>query len=291
MNPIGLLFNNTASKKAIREQINNKIVIFNAGSLPVVVTFKVLSIFEPLWYPIICYFMVQIFTLRAFSRLGNSIVFVKINEELSIDALYDKFGELLEEMKMNGMIVTDAGSEIGVLNTEIATGLRDLLEIWIEDIAAGTGIPVVIMLGRAESSGIGSEMYLVFERYYWNMIAKIQQSFTDDVLSILKSAGFKLQGYRLDWALAIVKTDAQRLADEGMQLQNESLEKQNLLLDMQMESEKLELAIREEQFVNGTTEEEGGGNGEKPKQDFVDDQYQIRAKIVSDLRKRREARA
>jgi hypothetical protein len=247
-----------------------------------------LSIFEPIWYPIICYFMAQIFTLRAFSRLGNSILTVKLDDSLDLQQLFDKWGDLLEEQRMNGMLITGMGSEVNVLNTEIAVGLRDLMEIWIEDISAGTGIPVVIMLGRSESAGIGSEMYLVFERYYWNMIAKIQQSFGDDVLTILKSAGFKLQGYRLDWALAIVKTDAQRLADENMALQNEALEKQNQLLDMQMQAEELELAIREDQFINGETTEEGNGGGEKPKQDFVDEGNKRRTKIVLDLHKKWE---
>lgn len=249
-----------------------------------------LSIFEPMWYPIICYFMAQIFTLRAFSRLGNSIVTCRIDEELAIDALYAKYEDLLQEMKMNGMIITNRGTEISILNTEIAVGLRDLMEIWIEDISAGTGIPVPLMLGRAQAAGMGSAMYLVFETFYWNMIAKIQHSFSDDVLEILRSAGFKLDGYRLDWALAIVKTDEQRISDEAGELNNKALEKQNALLDIQLEQEQLNLEMTEEQFLSGmieSPEEEEGIDKQKPKQDFVGELRQARAKrLVAIYRKR-----
>ena len=76
-----------------------------------------------------------------------------------------------------------------------------------------------------------------------------------------------------------------------MQLQNEALEKQNQLLDMQMQAEELELAIREEQFVNGDTEEEGNGGGEKPKQDFDIDLRQLRTNKLTELHKKWEVRA
>ena len=122
---------------------------------------------------------------------------------------------------MNGTFIFPRGTEVKFANTQLATGLRDMMEIWIEDMAAGSGIPVPTLMGRIVASGLSGVGYLVAERYYWNTVKKIQQSFTDDVRAILILAGFDMKDLVIDWKLSITKTDQQRLMDEGLQIENE----------------------------------------------------------------------
>ena len=154
-------------------------------------------------------------------------------------------------MKMNGIYIGRKGDEFGFEPTNIAAGLTELMEIWKEDIASGTSFPLPILWGRAQASGMGSQMYLVFERYYWNEISNIQASLSDDLLRIFKSSGFKnLEKKRVDWLLAMTKTDAQRLADELMEKQVEMADKQLVLLDVEIERGKLENEMMEFEHLN-----------------------------------------
>jgi hypothetical protein len=136
---------------------------------------------------------------------------------------------------MNDLYIGKAGEEFGFAPTQIANGLTEMMEIWKEEIAAGTSFPLPILFGRATAAGMGSAMYLVFERFYWNEIANIQASISDDVLHILMDmAGFEdLEDKRVDWKLAIQKTDQQRLIDEQMQIENEILKEQYVQAQIQ----------------------------------------------------------
>ena len=221
-----------------------------------------LSVFEPIWDSTIPYYQALIYLLRGFSKWGNLIPKVTIDSTDSVEDVFDKNVELVEEMKMNGTFIFPAGTTIDFANTQLATGLREMLEIWIEDMAAGSGIPVPIMMGRVVSSGLSGIGYLVAERYYWNTIKKIQKSFTDDVRAILIAAGFDMKDIEIDWNLVITKTDQQRLVDESLQLENEIM-KERLIQEKVMTDRMLAEGIEPQ-------EEEGekgeGKDGEKGKE-------------------------
>ena len=233
-------------------------------SRPVIGRWYGLSIWEPIWDSGIPYYQALIFLLRGFSKWGNMIVKYLIDQEGDLSELYDDHVDLVEEMKMNMTFIGPRSTDIGFENTQLATGLRDMMEIWIEDISAGTGIPVNILMGRVVSSGLSGVGNLVAERYYWNTIKKIQQAFTDDVQWCLELAGFDLTDLEIDWNLAITKTDQQRLIDEGLQIENEIM-KERLIQERVM----TDRVISGEAFED---EQQEGGNGDanKPKQQKTD---------------------
>ena len=233
-----------------------------------------LSIWEPIWDSAIPYYQALIFLLRGFSKWGNTIVKYIIDSEEDIDTLFDKHADLIEEMKMNGTFLGVRGTEIDFQPTQLATGLRDMIEIWLEDIASGTGIPVPILMGRVVASGLGNNGYAIMERYYWNMIKKIQRSFTDDVLAILKEAGFDMTGLKIDWNLSITKTDQQRLQDELMEIEIKMAEKELKMMDLQIEEKKLSNEMMEFQHLNNILGEPENAEelqtNNKQYQDFIE---------------------
>lgn len=202
-------------------------------SRPVVNRWYGLSIFELVWDHIIPYYQAQIFLLRGFAKWGNMVVDYEVDSEDTIDALFDEHQEVIEDMKMNGTLLHKLGTSVGFMNTNLGTGLQDILEIWIEGISSGTGIPVPVLMGRVTSAGLSGAAYLMAERYYWNMVKNIQQAFTDDVTKIIEKAGFDMKGKEINWRLSITKTDQQRLIDEGMQIENEILKEQYVQTQIQ----------------------------------------------------------
>jgi len=224
-----------------------------------------LSVFEPIWIPLMSYFQAMIFMLRAFSEMGN-VIPVWLIDDLGEDALdlWTQYSSLLDEMKMNGKFVGKKGDEFTFPTTNIGQGLPDLMEMWKEDISAGTNLPLPILFGRVTAAGLSGAAYLMAERYYWNEIANIQASFSDDIIRIIRDAGFKTidRKKRIDWNLAITKTDQQRLLDEGMMLQNEIL-KEDLL------QRRLQTSVMAEQYKNGTLGQEPEQGNEEEKEDIV----------------------
>ena len=256
-------------------------------SRPVVNRWYGLSIFEPMWDAVICYYQALIFTLLGFAKWGNLIPSVTTSSEDSIEEVFDKHIDTLEQMKMNGSFIWPQGTEIKFLETKLGSGLRELMDIWIEDISSGSGIPVPILMGRVVASGLGNNGYAIMERYYWNTVKKIQKTFTDDVRAILIQAGFNLKDVEIDWNLTITKTDQQRLMDEGLHVENEIM-KERLLQEQVMTDRMLSGEAFEEP-------EQEGGNGEAKKgsqstKDFI---LELRSKqkstdfILSEMRKRR----
>jgi len=192
---------------------------------PSVNRWRGISVFEPIWIPLMSYFQAMVYMLRAFSEMGNVIPAWLIDAEEDQIEIIDLYADLLDEMKMNGKYVGKKGDEFIFQNTHIGDGLQNLMEIWKEDIASGSNMPIPILFGRVANAGLGSGGYLMAERYYWNEVSNIQRSLSDDVIRIIRAAGFKDIDFkkRVDWQLAITKTDQQRLMDEGMELQNEIL--------------------------------------------------------------------
>lgn len=222
-----------------------------------------LSIFEPIWIAIMSYFQAQIYTLRAFSEMGNVIPTWLIDDPLDdLEELWTERASLLGEMKMNGMFIGKKGDEFIFPTTNIGAGLKDLVEGWKEDISAGTNIPVNLLWGRITASGIGQGGYQVQERYYSNELGNIQSQITDDVIRFLAQCGFPEVGVKkwLDWKLTITKTDEQRLMDEGMEIQNEILKEQ--LMQSRLETDFMMKNAQEGKPLDGKEMEP---EGSKPK--------------------------
>lgn len=263
-------------------------------SRPVFSRWYGLSVFEPCWDSMISYYQALIFLLRGFAKWGNMIVKYIIPSEEDLADLYEEHIDLVEDMKMNMTYIGPQGTEIDFANTNLANGLKDLIEIWLEDICAGAGFPVNILMGRVVSAGLSGVGNLVAERYYWNTIKKIQQAFTDDVRAILELAGFDLTDLEIDWNLAITKTDQQRLIDEGLQIENEMM-KEQLIQQRVMTDRMISGEAFEQPQQEGQTPSNGGKKelekSAKSKQDFFEQVRDQQTKVKSMLDHIKQRRA
>jgi len=227
-----------------------------------------LSVFEPIWISLMSYFQALIYLLRGFSEMGNVIpVWLIDSMEDDLDSLWDERESLLGEMKMNGKFIGKAGDTFQFPNTNLGKGINEIMEQWKEDISAGTNLPLPILFGRVTAAGLSGAAYLMAERYYWNEIANIQASLSDDVIRIIREAGFKSIDHkkRIDWNLSITKTDQQRLLDEGMEIQNLIL-KEDLIqrqINTSMMLEQYKQMQKTGNFTMGMNEQ---GENEQPQQ-------------------------
>lgn len=262
---------------------------------PSVNRWRGISVFEPIWIPLMSYFQGQVYMLRAFSEMGTVIpaYLVESNED-QIDII-NKYADFLDEMKMNGKYIGRKGDEFKFQTTNIAAGLNDLMEMWKEDISAGCDIPIPILFGRVTAAGMSGAAYLMQERYYWNMVSNIQHSLSDDIKRIIQDAGFKdiNNKARVDWQLAITKTDQQRLLDEGMEIQNALLMEE--LRQKQMDTGLAMLRYQQIQknpqllMEPGAQENQQQGKQEQPKQlPNKQEQDFIIRKIMEDQARMRE---
>ncbi len=191
------------------------------------------SIFEAIWIPLLLYFQVFVYMLRHFTKWGGVIPAYMIEGEDDLDTIWTLYGDLFEEMKMNGIFLGRKGDELTFTPSNTAQGLTELMEILKEEIAARTRIPVIVIFGRTSNAGLGSAGYLLAQMEYWGEVANIQRSISDDVMRILKLAGFNLKRRRLEWMLSMNKTDQQRLIDEGMEIENEIMKEQYMQAQIQ----------------------------------------------------------
>lgn len=248
-----------------------------------------LSVFEPIWIPLMSYFQAQIYLLRAFTRLGNVIPAYMVDTEDDLEDVYTKYANLFDEMKMNGMFIGRKGDDINMNNTQIGTGLEPLMEMWKEDISAGTSIPVPIIWGRVTAAGMSGAAYLMAERYYWTEISNIQTSITDDCIRIFEDAGFDFTNRRIEWNLAVTKTDQQRLLDEGMEIQNEMMKEQLIQsqLNTQMMAEQFQAGLHLEQPMDQPQQSQS--KPQKEQKDFLFDVFAERKRFIDKLMEERNA--
>ena len=247
-----------------------------------------LSVFEPIWIPLMSYFQAQIYMLRAFARLGNTITAFKVDTEEELADVFTQYSELIDEMKMNGIFIGRKGDELQMVNTQIGTGLKDLMEEWKEDISAGTSIPVPIIWGRVTAAGMSGAAYLMAERYYWTEISNIQTSITDDCIRIFEDAGFDFTNRRIEWNLAVTKTDQQRLLDEGMELQNEMMKEQLIQaqLNTQMMAEQYQAGthLQPDQPDQPNQQQNKPDQPKQAQKDFFQDVFAQRKEFIDKLR-------
>jgi hypothetical protein len=244
------------------------------------------SLFEAIWIPLLLYFEVFVYMLRHFTKWGNIIPKYMVDAEDDLDTIYTSYADLIEEMKMNGSFVGRKGDELDFAPTGTAEGLTELMEILKEEIAARTRIPVIVTFGRTSNAGLGSAGYLLAQMEYWGEVANIQRSISDDVMRMIKAAGFDIKKRRLDWMLSINKTDQQRLIDEGMQIENEIM-KERL---MQARLQTMMLADQAQNPEKYMDQGDNKGDNEKKvkpsEKDFVNPIYE---KIKAERQARIEA--
>jgi hypothetical protein len=233
-------------------------------------TYRGLSVLEPIYLPLICYYNAIIYITRGLSKWGNMVPVLKSGSVIPTPEEYTKFLTLMEQFVMNGFFFLGKDDDMQYPNTNIGQGLFQTLEIMKEEIASGTRIPMNKLFGRAESGGIGGEGALTAERTYLNLLANEQTKISDDIIRIIKSAGFDFEGLELDWNLALQKTREQELMEERMELENKALK-----LNNSMQSQEIKM-LKMQQEMFDKYKDEGAFNPdqalqhqERIKEDFV----------------------
>lgn len=184
------------------------------------------SALEPCYLSLICYYNALIAVTKGIAKWGNMIPVLKSASTTPTPAEYQNFLKLMQEFVMNNFIILGKNDEIITQSTNIGQGLFQTLEIFKEDIASTTRIPLNVLFGRSESGGIGGEGALTAERTYLNGLSNEQVQISDDFIRIFQAAGFDFEGVDLMWNLALQKTRQQQLIEERMELENEMLKHQ-----------------------------------------------------------------
>ena len=196
-------------------------------------TWRGLSVLEPVYLPLICYYNALIYITRGLSKWGNMTPVLKSGSTVPTPDEYNNFLSLMKEFVMNGFFFLGKDDSIEYPNTNIGQGLYQTIELLKEEIAAGSRIPLNQLFGRSESGGVGGEGALTAERKYLNLLANEQLKISDDFLRIFNQAGFDFEGLDLDWNLALEKTRQQQLLEEQMEINNDILKQQLKLMKSQ----------------------------------------------------------
>jgi hypothetical protein len=204
------------------------------------------AIAEHVWLAATCYYNTLIYLVKGVAKWGTLVPVLKMGRaEVGSDA-YDTYFQLMQDYMMNYFFLLGPEDDLTFQDARIAQGIGELVELLKEDIAAGVGIPLNILLGRSTSGGLGSQGALVSERNYLTTLAGDQATLTDDVVRML-ARWFPMQDRTIRWRLALQKTTMQRLAERGAELQNALLERQLEMLDEQLAQMKLQSKMLEDQ--------------------------------------------
>ena len=206
-------------------------------------TYRGLSVIEPIYLPLICYYNSLVYMTRGMGKWGNMTPVIKSGSVTPTPTEYTEFLALMQEFVMNGFFFLGKDDSLEYPTTNISQGLYQMIEIFKEEIAAGTDFPVNRIFGRIESGGIGSQGALTAERQYLNRIANEQVAISDDFLRIFIKSGFDFDGKELDWNLALQRTKDQQLNEEMMQVQLDMLKEQfkSMKLERQMLKQQKDL--------------------------------------------------
>lgn len=231
-------------------------------------TYRGLSVLEPIYLPLICYYNAIIYVTRGLAKWGNSVPVIHSGSIVPTPEEYTKFLQLMQQFVMNGFFFLGRDDKLEYPTANVGTGLFQTLEIMKEEIASGTRIPLNKLFGRAESGGIGGEGALTAERTYLNILANEQTKISDDLIRIFKMAGFDFDGLELDWNLALQKTREQELVEERMELENSALKVNNKLqsAELKMLNSQQEMF---EKFKPQLKPEEQMQHAEQIKEDFI----------------------
>lgn len=205
---------------------------------PQVGTFRGLSVIEPIYLALICYYNILINATKATAKWSSVVPVLHGSSVTPTTAEYTEFLSLMTEFVANNFFFLGKDDKLEFPTTNIGDGIYNLAELFKEDISAGTRIPLNELFGRTESGGISGTGNLTAERKYINLFATEQTKISDDFLRIFSSAGFDFEDKDLKWQLALQKTTEQQLLEEQQELNNTILKKQ--IKQMSQESKMLD---------------------------------------------------
>lgn len=189
-------------------------------------SYRGLSVIEPIYLSLICYYNILINITRAVSKWGTVVPVMKSGTGTPTVDEYTEFLALMTEFVMNNFFMLGKDDQLEFNNTGIGAGIHEMAEVFKEDISSGSRIPLNELFGRTEAGGISGSGALTAERKYLNLFSNEQTKISDDFLRIFNQAGFDFEGKDLKWNLSLQKTSEQQLLEESMELQNEMMKQQ-----------------------------------------------------------------
>jgi len=197
------------------------------------------SIFESIYLSACAYMNLIVNGLKMLAKYSNVVVAYKMPVPNPSLKMYREFEEIINEMKANFTFVMGKDEELEFLDTKMGTGLYEIGEFFKEDMAAGTGLPLNQVYGRADGGGLQGAGALISKQGELETISNYQADLADNYWAMINrywDVEDEFVKFRLDYQ----KSDRARYEEENLQWQNELLKTQvqtmklqNLLTAMQ----------------------------------------------------------
>jgi len=210
----------------LNSQTIHKDRIYVLTTRPVAGSWRGISVFEPIWLPLMCYFQALIYLTKGIAKWGNAVPILKMGDSEVNKKAFDEWLDLMIEYQANYFYLIGKEDDLQFANAKLGQGMTEYIEFLKEDISSGVGITLNFLFGRSVSGGIGGEGALTSERNYMQTLANVQRSISDDVLAIVRDSRFDVEGLQVSWNLALQKTSEQRLREERLEIQNDIMREQ-----------------------------------------------------------------
>lgn len=227
------------------------------------------SIFEPIYLSACAYMNLIVNGIKMAAKYGNVITAFKMPVPNPSLKMYREFKDIIDEMKATFTFILGKDEELEFLDTKIGSGLMEFGEFLKEDMAAGTGLPLNSVYGRADGGGLSGAGALVSKQGELETMSNYQADLADNYW-LMFDRYWDLEDEFVKFRLDYQKTDSARYEEENMQWQNEllktqvqTLKLQNLLTAMQAQGMLPNMAPEGEGGEGG---QDNGGNGGVPNQ-------------------------
>jgi len=191
--------------------------------------------------------------------------------------MYEEYRGMVESFKTDLTFILGKDEEIQFLDTRLGSGLYEVAEVLKEDMAAGTGLPLNQVYGRAEGGGMDGAGALISKQGELETTSNYQADLADNFWALFNQY-WNVEDLFVKFRLDSQKSDRARYEEEALQWDNllrkaqyEQIQLQNLMsatqFQMQLDNPQMMLPNQAGQPPNqsgGATpasQTGSGGNG------------------------------
>lgn len=229
------------------------------------------SIFEPIYLSACGYMNLIVNSIKMVAKYGNVVTAFTMNVPNPSLEMYNEYKELVESMKANLTFILGKEEEIQFLDTKISNGLMEMAEVFKEDMAAGTGLPLNSVYGRSDGGGLSGAGALISKQTELETMSAYQEDLADNYWQMFDRY-WDLDDVFVKFRLDDQKSDRARYEEEVLQwqvemmkAQVETLKLQNLMTatQLQQQIDHPELMIPDSSGGAPNNSIGSGGNGAK----------------------------
>ena len=185
------------------------------------------SIFEPIYLSASAYLNLIINGIKMVAKFGNVVTAFKMPVPNPSLKMYKEFQKIVEDMKASFTFILGKDEEIEFLETKIGTGLYEFGEFLKEDMAAGTGLPLNQVYGRADGGGLQGAGALISKQGELETMSNYQADLSDNYW-LMVNRYWDVEDEFIKFRLDFQKSDRARYEEENLQWQNELIKNQRL---------------------------------------------------------------